>query len=301
MPKSVERAAPELDAIVDASAELEILAEGLGGSLGPPEGPVWWKEGGYLIFSDVHNDRRSKYVPGKGVSTVLEPTNRGNGMTRDRQGRLVACEQLTRRVTRIEPDGSLTVVANSFQGRKLNVPNDVVVKSDGAYYFTDPWTDYRMPAADEWDQNRSGVYRVSADLGTKTLLTGDFALPNGLAFSPDEKTLYINDTQRMHIRAFELAPNGALKQTDRIFAVLEGDEPGHPDGLKVDTAGNVYCTGPGGIWIFDPRGKKLGRINLTPNGTNMTFGSDDWKTLYITTRTTLCRIQLNIAGLPMPR
>ena len=160
-----------------------------------------------------------KYVPGQGVSVFQEPTNRANGLTRDRQGRLIACEHDSRRVTRQELDGSLTVIANSFQGRQLNRPNDVVVKSDGCIYFTDPWTSPRAP--EQWDLTFSGVYRVTPDLGTMSLLVGDFVLPNGLAFSPDESVLYINDTRRKHIRAFDLLPNGTLaKQTDRVFADL---------------------------------------------------------------------------------
>jgi gluconolactonase len=261
---------------------------------------VWWKEGHYLLFSDIHNDKRMKYEPGKGVSIVREPTNRANGLTRDLQGRLVACEHDSRRVTRQELDGGTTVIANSFQGRRLNRPNDVVVKSDGCIYFTDPWT---SPAAPEqWDLTFSGVYRVTPDLGTMSLLIGDFIVPNGLAFSPDEKVLYINDSRRGHIRAFDLAPNGTLaKQTDRVFADLRGDEPGVPDGMKVDVEGNVYCGGAGGIWMLDQKGKKLGRIvHGAPATTNLAFGGDDWKTLYFTSRNHLGCVNVKIPGLPVP-
>ena len=169
------------------------------------------------------------------------------------------------------------MIANSFQGRQLNRPNDVVVKSDGCIYFTDPWT---SPAAPEqWDLTFSGVYRITPDLATMTLLIDDFVVPNGLAFTPDEKVLYINDSRRGHIRAFDLMPNGTLaKQTDRVFADLRGDEPGVPDGMKVDAEGNVYCGGAGGLWIIDPTGKKLGRIvHGAPATTNLAFGGDDWK------------------------
>jgi gluconolactonase len=136
--KRIEALDPALDAIIDKSQTIQELASGYGGDLGPAEGPVWWKEGGYLLFNDIHNSRRLKFTPGKGVTVDLEPTNRANGLTRDLQGRLLSCEHDTRRVTRRELDGSLTVIANSFQGRRLNRPNDVVVKSDGAIYFTDP-------------------------------------------------------------------------------------------------------------------------------------------------------------------
>ena len=191
----IEQVAPELAKILSPSEPIQHLAEGFGGVQGPAEGPLWWHEGGYLLFSDIHNNRRMKHEPGKdGASVFQEPTNRANGLTRDRQGRLIACEHDSRRVTRQELDGSITVIANSFQGRRLNRPNDVVVKSDGCIYFTDPWT---SPAAPEqWDLTFSGVYRITPDLGTLSLLSDDFVLPNGLAFSPDETLLYINDTRR---------------------------------------------------------------------------------------------------------
>jgi gluconolactonase len=289
-----------LERIVSADAPIEHLAEGFGGALGPAEGPLWWKEGGYLLFSDIHYSRRKKYQPGSGVSLVLEPTNRANGLTRDQQGRLIACEHDSRRVTRLEHDGSITVIANSFQGRRLNRPNDVVVRSDGCIYFTDPWT---SPAAPEqWDLTFAGIYRVTPDLGTLSLLADDFVLPNGLAFSPDESVLYINDTRRGHIRAFELLPSGMLaKHTDRVFADLRGPEPGVPDGMKVDAEGNVYCGGAGGIWIMDPAGKKLGRIvHGAPATTNIAFGGDDWKTLYFTSRNHLGSVGVKIPGIPVP-
>src|SRR5436309_12458354 len=139
-PKRIEQLAPELDKIISSTEPIQELASGFGGTMGPAEGPLWWKEGGYLLFNDIHNNKRMKYEPGKGVSVFLEPTNRANGLTRDLQGRLLACEHDSRRITRLELDGSLTVLASSFQGRQLNRPNDVVVKSDGAIYFTDPWT-----------------------------------------------------------------------------------------------------------------------------------------------------------------
>ena len=297
--KRIEQFDPALDKIISTSEPIKELASGFGGDLGPAEGPVWIKEGGYLLFSDIHNNRRMKYTPGQGVSVFLEPTNRANGLTRDLQGRVLACEHDTRRVTRRELDGSLTVIAASFQGRRFNRPNDVVVKSDGAIYFTDPGG----PAVPEqWDLNHTGVYRVSADLGTLTLLVSDFIVPNGLAFSPDESILYINDSRRGHIRAFDMAPNGTLaKQTDRVFADLRGADPGVPDGMKVDIAGNVFCGGSGGLYILDSTGKKLGRIvHGQPATTNLGFGGDDWKTLFFTSRVHLGSVNLKIAGIPVP-
>ncbi len=296
----IEQFAPELERIISTSEPIQELADGFGGNQGPAEGPVWWQEGGYLLFSDIHNNKRMQYTPGEGVSLFHAPTNRANGLTRDLQGRLLACEHDSRRVTRQEPDGSLTVVANSFQGRRLNRPNDVVVKSDGCIYFTDPWTS-PLPA-EQWDLPFSGVYRVTPDLGTLTLLIDDFVLPNGLAFSPDESVLYINDSRHGNIRAFDVQPNGTLlKATDRIFVDLRGDDPGVPDGMKVDGEGNVYCGGSGGLWIIDPSGKKLGRIVHGASATtNLAFGGDDWKTLYFTSRNHLGSVVVNIPGLPVP-
>jgi gluconolactonase len=241
-----------------------------------------------------------KYTPGEGVTVFQEPTNRANGLTRDLQGRLIACEHDSRRVTRQEHDGSITVIANSFQGRQLNRPNDVVVKSDGCIYFTDPWTS--PLSAEEWDLTFPGVYRVTPDLGTLTLLVDDFVLPNGLAFSPDESVLYINDSRCGHIRAFDMQPNGMFaKATDRVCADLTGEEPGVPDGMKVDVEGNVYCGGSGGLWIMDPNGTKLGRIvHGAPATTNLGFGGADWKTLYFTSRNHLGSVNVKIPGMPVP-
>jgi gluconolactonase len=297
--REIQQYAPELEKIIAVNEPIRELATGFGGPLGPCEGPLWWKEGGYLLFSDINTSRRMKYVPGQGVSVFLEPTNRANGLTRDISGRLVACEHDTRRVTRREHDDSLTVIANSFQGRRLNRPNDVVVKSDGSYYFTDPGAQI---VPEQWDLTFSGVFRVTPDLGTMSLLVDDFVFPNGLAFSPDESVLYVNDTRRGHIRAFDMMPNGMLaRASDRVFADLRGSEPGNPDGMKVDVDGNVYCGGPGGIWIMDRTGKKLGRIvHGQPATTNIAFGGDDWKTLYFTTFTTLNAVNLKIAGMPVP-
>ena len=297
----IEQHAPELARLISADAEIaRHTPDDFGGDNGPAEGPVWWSDGGYLLFSDIHNNRRMKFVPGQGASVDHEPTNRANGLTRDLQGRLIACEHDSRRVTRTEPDGRITVVAASFQGRPLNRPNDVVVKSDGCIYFTDPWT---LPTpATQFDLQHAGVYRVTPDLGSITLLVDDFVLPNGLAFSPDESVLYINDSRRGHIRAFDLNPNGSLaRQSDRVFADLTGDAPGVPDGMKVDVEGNVYCGGSGGLWVMDPSGRKLGCVVHGASATtNLCFGGADWKTLYFTSRNHLGSVQTNIAGIPVP-
>ena len=311
---AVEKVDAKVEALIDLNAEIEWLGEGYGGFdadgkiRGVAEGPVWWKaggwwnEGGFLLFSDNATNKRYKWQEGQGVSLYKEPTNDANGLTRDRQGRLIACEHASRQVTREELDGSITVVANNYRGQRLNRPNDVVVKSDGAIYFTDPVTLGVQPELDI-----AGVYRVSPDLGQISLLVRDFVLPNGLAFSVDEKTLYINDSIRRHIRAFDLDAmwdSGMLNlASDRVFCDMSADpRPGAPDGMKVDVEGNVYCTGPGGIWIMDSSGTHLGTI---PSGgkhvTNVCFGGDDWQTLYLTTFGEMGRIPLKVAGLPVPR
>lgn len=297
--RRIEQLDPGLEQVMSASQPIQELGSGYGGNIGPAEGPVWWKESGYLLFSDIHNDRRMKYTPGQGVTLFKQGVNRANGLTRDMQGRLIACEHDTRRVTRQELDGSITVVANSFQGKRLNRPNDVIVKSDGCIYFTDPNHNF---VPEQWDLPFPGVYRVTPDLGTISVVNDSFVGPNGLAFSPDESVLYINDIRRGHIRAFDMLPNGlTAKQTDRVFADLRGTEPGGPDGMKVDVEGNVYCGGSGGLYILDPKGKKLGRIvHGQPATTNMAFGGDDWKTLYFTTRTHLFAVSVKIAGIPVP-
>lgn len=295
----IEQLAPELAKIIDKAEPIRLLADGYGGDIGPAEGPLWIAEGGYLLFNDINTARRLKYTPGTAVSVAMERTNEANGLTRDLQGRIVSAEHLTRRVTRYELDGSLTVIANSFGGKRLLRPNDVVVKSDGAIYFTDPGGN-ALP--EQWDLTFAGVYRVSADLGTMSLLIDNIVRPNGLAFSPNESVLYVADTRARVVHAYDVQPNGSVaKETGRVFVDLSGAEPGAPDGLKVDTLGNVYCGGSGGLWIMDASGRKLGRIVHGQAGTtNVAFGGADWRTLYFTTRSSLFAVNLQVPGLPVP-
>jgi len=299
----IEQISPELERIVSLEQEVEVL--GTGYMVG--EGPLWWKEGQYFLFSEVRGNRRRKWSAAEGVTLVQELTNNANGLTRDPQGRLIICEAGARRVIRMEPDGTITVVADKYQDLRLNRPNDVVVKSDGSIYFTDPGG----PSPDT-DLDFSGVYRISPNLGDINLLVRDYVLPNGLAFSPDESILYINDSQGVlvrdddmfrsigHIDAFDVRANGMLANR-RVFCELRGEKSGIPDGMKVDVEGNVYCTGPGGVWVMDATGKQLGTI-LTgvEHTTNIAWGGEDWKTMFITTLETLARIRLKIAGIPVP-
>lgn len=261
------------------------------------EGPVWFAAEQYLLFSDIPANRIMKLQPDGHVEVFREPSGNANGLTRDKQGRLIACEHGNRQVTRTENGGSLTVLADQFRDRRLNSPNDVVVKNDGAIYFTDP--PYGIER-DQQEQPVQGVYRLAAMGSELALVAGDFICPNGLAFSPDEKLLYIDDSsERCHVRVFEVNADGTLSD-GRVFHDLKSKRPGLPDGMKVDEDGNLYCTGPGGVWIIDSRGNHLGTI-LTPEvPSNCAWGDEDWRTLYITAATSVYRIRTNASGIKAP-
>jgi gluconolactonase len=300
----IEILSDEMKQIVSMQEDAEELGAGYGGPNGPTEGPVWIHEKGYLLFSDIHGSRRMKYEPDKGVSVDAENTANANGMTRDPQGRLVICHHYSRRVDRIEEDGSVTVIADRYKGLKLNRPNDVVVKSDGSTYFSDPPPRPPLTPPDHTPElDIAGVYRVSADLSQMNMVIRDFVNPNGLCFSPDEKLLYVNDSNRHRklIKVYDVEGNGMLDLgSERLFIDMRGDSrPGGPDGMKVDVQGNVYCTGPGGIWVMNPEGAHIGTI--LHRAVNLNWGDDDWKTLYFTGPTSINRIRLNIAGVPVPR
>ncbi len=285
----------------------EHLGEGYGGPTGPTEGPVWIKEKGYLLFSDIHGDRRMKYTPGEGVSVHKEGTMKANGMTRDREGRLVCCHHAGRCVDAEDLEtGEVTMIADSYKGYKLNRPNDVIVKSDGSVYFTDPPPKIPLTAEDHYpEQDCAGVYRVSPDGKRINRIVHDFINPNGLCFSPDESILYINDSSagRKHIRAFNVEKDGMLDLgSDRVFCDMNGDQRrGFPDGMKCDIEGNLYCTGPAGIWVLNPEGQHIGTIISDYIPINMNWGDDDWQTLYFAGWASINRIRLGIPGIPVPR
>jgi gluconolactonase len=227
-------------------------------------------------------------------------------MTRDPQGRLVVCHHFSRCVDREEADGSITVIAARYRGLQFNRPNDVVVKSDGSIYFTDPPPRIPLTPPDHYPElDIAGVYRVSADLSRINMIARTFVNPNGLCFSPDEKILYVNDSnpRRKLIMAYDMEANGMPDLgSERLFCDMKGDpRRGGPDGMKVDIEGNVYCTGPGGIWVLNPAGKHIGTILSENVPINMNWGDDDWSTLYFTGLTTINRIRLGIAGMPVPR
>jgi len=284
----------------------EQLGEGYGGPTGPTEGPVWIHEKGHLLFSDIHGNRRMRWAPGEGVTVDKEGTANGNGQTRDRLGRLVVCHHFSRCVDREEADGSVTVIADSYRGLKLNRPNDVVVKSDGSIYFTDPPPRPPLtPPEHTPELDVAGVYRVSPDLKQINRVVGSFVNPNGLCFSPDEKILYINDSNihRKLIMAYDVEGNGMLDLgSERLFCDMRGDNRrGIPDGMKCDVEGNIYCTGPGGIWVINPDGLHIGTILSDNIPVNMSWGDEDWSTLYFAGAFTINRIRLDIPGIPVPR
>jgi gluconolactonase len=261
------------------------------------EGPVWFVEDRYLLFSDIPADKILKLTANGRISMYREPSGNSNGLTRDRLGRLIACEHSNRRITRTERDGSLSVIADMYLGKRLNSPNDVVVKSDGAIYFTDP--PYGIKP-EQQQQTVQGVYRLSPDMQSLTILAGDFERPNGLAFSPDERKLYIGDSSdRRHIRVFDIQSDGSISN-GRIFHDMNIDVSGAPDGMKVDVRGNVYSTGPGGVWVFNPEGNHLGTIITPEQPANCAWGDDDWQSLYITAWTSVYKIRVAIPGLRVP-
>jgi gluconolactonase len=292
---------PGLHALLAPDVSIERIAGGLTFT----EGPVW--RGTSLLFSDIPNKRivRWRRLP-EGPELTTYATGSSNGLTLDRQGQVLAAEHDGRRVTRVADDGTRTVLAEQFDGKRLNSPNDIVVKSDGTIYFTDPPYAVRpstpgMPRPANWwtapmpgkEQPCNGVYRLGVD-GSLHLLVDDMALPNGLAFSPDESILYVDDSAHKHIRAFDVRADGTLSNS-RILLDMVSDDPGVPDGLKVDAQGNVFCTGPGGVWVCRANGGLLGRIFLPELPANLAWG-EDGSVLFCTARTSVYRLPTKTRG-----
>ncbi|MGH7885835.1 MAG: SMP-30/gluconolactonase/LRE family protein [Thermodesulfobacteriota bacterium] len=256
------------------------------------EGPVWIQDGNYLLFSDIPANKIYRLNRNGNLEIFREPSNNSNGLTLDGEKRLIACEHKTRRVTRTENNGSINVLAESFSGKRLNSPNDVVVSKKGFIYFTDPPFGIKSEAQ---EQKYSGVYFINPETLVVNLLVDDFERPNGLAFSPDEKYLYIDDSKLKHIRSFEVKENGELKG-GKIFYEFNEKLPGNPDGMKVDIEGNIYCAGPGGIFVINPTGNLIGKIVLPEIPSNCAWGDNDNKNLYITAQTSVYKIKTNITG-----
>ena len=282
--------------LYDLVGELERIATGFIFT----EGPVWNKEGGFLLFSDIPGNVRRRWSAKEGIKEVMKPSNKSNGMTYDADGNLIICEHTTSSVVREYPDGRRDTIASHYNGKELNSPNDVVVADDGSILFSDPPFG-RMPGFGlerERELSFQGVYRVPPGGGEVQLLVDDFETPNGLCFSPDESLLYINDTTRAHIRVFDVKPDGSIGN-DRIFFENIGRgvaEEGVPDGMKCDELGNIYVSGPGGIWVITPDAEHLGIIRIPEGMGNFNWGGSDWKTLYVAASTSVYRIHMQVAG-----
>lgn len=307
---AVERLDPSFDKLVPPGASVELLAGGFKWS----EGPVWVKDGGYLLFSDIPNNRIVKWTEDIGVSIFLEPSGYTgsepftgeepgtNGLAIDAAGMLCMCEHGNRQVSRLNKDGSRTILASHYDGKRFNSPNDLVWHSSGDLYFTDPPYGlpkrYNDPARElDW----CGVYRRAKD-GNITLLTKSLDRPNGIALSPDEKTLYVAQSKgdAAIYTAFPVTDDGTLGKGNVIFDATKWagrkDRPGSPDGMTIDKDGRLWASGPGGILVLTPKGKLLGRISTGERTANCCFG-DDGSTLYMTADDYLCRIRTNTKGL----
>ena len=304
---SVQRLDPALDKLIPAGARIEKVT----GNLQFAEGPVWVRNGGYLLFSDIPANAILKLTSAGEITAFRKPVFARafpdgvqigtNGLTLDRQGRLIACEHGNRRVSRTEKDGRITTLADRYEGKRLNSPNDLVCKRSGDIYFTDPNSVARNNPPDpnndfKTELDFNGLYRIPA-AGKLELMVKDMPYPNGLAFSPDEKKLYVaNSRPGKFWMVYDIQPDGNPANGKMLLDATNAPGDGVPDGMKVDSAGNLYATGPGGIWIVSPQGKHLGTIVLPEIPANCAWGDADGKTLYMTARTGLYRIRLNVTG-----
>jgi gluconolactonase len=296
---AVQVNAPAFLELVDEDAELERLGTGFTFT----EGPLWNPDG-FLLFSDMPGDVRRRWDAENGVTEVANPSNKGNGMTFDLDGKLIVCEHVTSSVVRMDPDGTGSgreVIASHYGDRELNAPNDVVVKSDGAIYFSDP-TYGRMPGFGierDQDLDFQGVYRIPPGGGDTQLLADDFGQPNGLCFSTDESLLYVNDTEKAHIRVFDVQDDGTIASS-RVLADGIGTaslEIGDlVDGMKVDERGNIWVTGPGGVLAFSPEGEHIGTIEVPEPVGNLNWGGPDWNWMFIPATSSVYRIECKVSG-----
>ncbi|SOE16560.1 gluconolactonase [Hoeflea halophila] len=293
---------PRFRHLIVTSAHLDELYSGCRWA----EGPVWFNDANQLLWSDIPNQRMLRWTPDGGVSAYRQPSNFVNGHTRDRQGRLVSCEHGTRRVTRTEIDGAITVLADRFEGARLNSPNDVVVKSDGTIWFTDPTygilSDYEGYRADP-EQQAQNVFRLDPETGDLSAVATDFIQPNGLAFSPDESLLYVadsaashDDSLPRHIRVFDVA-EGKRLENGRVFCLIDN---GIPDGIRTDTNGNLWSSAGDGVHCFDPAGRLLGKIKVPQTVANLCFGGPKRNRLFITATRSLYALYVTATGAQVP-
>ncbi len=267
--------------------EPELVAEGFEFT----EGPVWHPDG-YLLFSDIPADTIYRYRPGGQPEPFISPSRNSNGLTFDRQGRLLAGEHGGRQVSRQDADGAMVPLVGHYDGQRLNSPNDLVVHSGGAIFFTDP--PYGIDPA-PGEQGFNGVYRYDPAAGSITLLYREMNRPNGLAFSMDETILYVDDSRNRHVLAFPVNPDLSLGAPSALVNMDSADRGG-PDGMKLDRQGNLYVTGPGGLWVITPAGEHLGTVEFPQLPANLCFGDADYRTIYVTARTGLYRLRVNVAG-----
>lgn len=260
------------------------------------EGPVWVPSDDCLLFSDIPNNRIYRWRPGNEAAEIYRaPSRNSNGLTLDAAGNLLACEHSGRQVTRGPYDGDETAIATHYDGKRLNSPNDLVVHSSGAIYFTDPPYGLRGIEGDK-ELRFQGVYRLEPD-GMLTLLDKSFTAPNGLAFSPDGSILYIGDSIKEHIRRFDVQPDGSISGGEIFVNMSEDDRSGPPDGMKVDEEGRLWSTGAGGVWVIAPDGEVLGVMPFPENPANLTFGGHKFSTLYLTAHTKVYRVETNVRGI----
>ena len=292
MSKLLETVDARFDKLIDPLAKLELLGKGFQFT----EGPVWHTKDKCLYFSDIPADTMFRYDNRNGIAAFRNPSHFSNGLTLDKFGNIIACEHKSRSVT-IQKGNEFVTVAESYQGKKLNSPNDIIISKDGTIYFTDPIYGLQEglggPAAQELDLQ--GVYKIEPGKSEPELIFDDFERPNGLAFSEDESLLFVDDTVRQHIRVFT-KNNAGNYSNGVVFAELFGEGPGRPDGMKLDNFGNVFCTGPGGIWVFSVSSELLGKIHLEQKTANLAWGDDDCKSLFITSGTQLLRIKCITSG-----
>jgi gluconolactonase len=292
----------DLRELVDPGVEVERVATGFTFT----EGPIWNRDGEFLLFSDMPGDVRRRWSERDGVQEVMRPSNKGNGLVYDGDGNLLVCEHATSLLVREHPDGERETVASHFRGKELNSPNDVITRSDGTVYFSDP-TFGRVPVFGverDVELGFQAVYRVPPGGGEPELAVpeDEFEQPNGLCFSPDESLLYINDSPRALIRVYDVAADGTLSNS-RLFFDGIGDgvvAHGIPDGMKCDERGDVWVTGPGGVWVISPSAARLGVIEVPENTGNLAWGGSDWRMLYIPSSTSLYRIPTKVASARLP-